>query len=253
MSVCTYSLNFAAGFFGIPEFLTDYHQLIIIESSGFNNTLAPFEICNNSNNGPAASLGSVASNAWAEVYLPSAVQRIQGFVDGLNITVSDALAMQMTCAYETNALGFSSFCGLFTEQEFKDFEYFFDLSFWYGNGPGNPTTAAQGIGYVQELVSRLTQTPLDPAQANSTTNSTLNAAEVTFPLDQPIYVDATHDTVISSSKCICEYSWHFADTMSTVIVALNFTTLAANGPLPLDHIPDNQVRKPLFFSLLETG
>lgn len=43
------ALNFAAGFFGIPMYQTDYHQLIVIESSGFNNTLAPYDTCLNSN------------------------------------------------------------------------------------------------------------------------------------------------------------------------------------------------------------
>lgn len=69
-----------------------------------------------------------------------------------------------------------------------------DLSFWYSNGPGNSTTAAVGKGYVQELLSRLTQTTIP--DANTTTgNSTLDGNPVTFPLNQPIYVDATHDTV----------------------------------------------------------
>lgn len=46
-------------------------------------------------------------------------------VQGLSIGVEDAFAMQMLCAYETNALGFSEFCGLFTEEEFDDFNYSF--------------------------------------------------------------------------------------------------------------------------------
>lgn len=69
--------------------------------------------------------------------------------------------------------------------------------FWYGSGPGNPTAAAQGLGYVQELVSRLTHTPINVW--NSSTNSTLDSSNITFPLNQPIYVDATHDVVIASS------------------------------------------------------
>ncbi|THG93046.1 hypothetical protein EW145_g8491, partial [Phellinidium pouzarii] len=216
------ALNFAAGFFGIPDFTTDYEQVIGIESDGFNNTLAPFSTCLNANTA-IGNLGSVASNAWSQVYLQDALARLQPMIDGVNLTISDLSAMQMTCAYETVALGFSEFCDLFTKNEWKSFSYSFDLSFWYGNGPGNPTSAAQGIGYVQELVARLTQTPI--TEFNSTTNATLGGGNITFPLNQPIYVDATHDTVISA-----------------IIVALNFTTLNANGPLPTDHIPENQVR-----------
>jgi len=32
--------------------------------------------------------------------------------------------------------------------------------FWYSDGPGNPTSAAQGVGWVQELISRLHQPAL---------------------------------------------------------------------------------------------
>ena len=67
----------------------------------------------------------VAAASWAEVYLPPAVKRLQAQVQGLEIGVEDALAMQMLCAYETNALGFSSFCGLFTEEEWTQFNYVF--------------------------------------------------------------------------------------------------------------------------------
>ncbi|KAH9921378.1 heat shock protein 70 [Amylocystis lapponica] len=55
-----------------------------------------------------------------------------------------------------------------------------------------------GVGYVQELVARLTQTP--PPLFSSTINATLDGSNVTFSLDQPIYIDATHDTVIASSE-----------------------------------------------------
>ena len=37
--------------------------------------------------------------------------------------------MQSLCAYETVGLGYSNFCDLFTEEEWKGFEYFLDLQF----------------------------------------------------------------------------------------------------------------------------
>lgn len=54
------------------------------------------------------------------------------------------------CPYEYAALGQSSFCSLFTEQEWRDFEYLLDLSFY-----GSPSGRANGIGYVLELAARL--------------------------------------------------------------------------------------------------
>lgn len=69
-----------------------------------------------------------------------------------------------------------------------------DLYFWHISGFGSPVARAQGIGYVQELVARLTHTPI--SVHNSSTNATLNDNPATFPLGQSLYVDATHDTVL---------------------------------------------------------
>ncbi|TFK77210.1 phosphoglycerate mutase-like protein [Pluteus cervinus] len=213
------ALHFAAGFFGVQQFQEDYHQLIIIEADGFNNTLNPPGVCTNANT--AFDFGQSQAQVWGQIYLQTALKRLQPFISGFTFQLSDMFAMQQLCAYETVALGFSAFCDLFTEEEWKGFEYFSDLAFWYGNGPGNPSTSAQGIGYVQELVSRLTQTTL--TQFNSTTNGTLDGNPITFPLNQAIYVDATHDTVLS-----------------TIFPAMNFTSFTAGGPLPLTHIPVQQ-------------
>ena len=73
-----------------------------------------------------------------------------------------------------------------------------DLYFWYNNAFGSPVARAQGIGYVQELLARLTHTPI-PVH-NSSTNATINDNPVTFPLGQSLYVDATHDTVVLNGE-----------------------------------------------------
>ena len=144
-----------------------------------------------------------------------------------------------TNPFQTVALGYSKFCGLFTEEEWMSFEYAIvcsiyytyitmmthpiqDLQFWYSNGPGQPTGAAIGIGYVQELVSRLTQTRI--TDYNSSVNGTIVDSNVTFPLRQPIYVDASHDTVIASSKlcCICASTWFCPDI---IVQSLLLSTL----------------------------
>ena len=95
------SQNFAAGFFGVPDFLTSYRQLITIEDpSGTvsrNNTLAVQ--CANTN-GIAGGLGGEASSAWMQIYLSNATERINGMVEGLEFEVGDVLAMQQACAYE---------------------------------------------------------------------------------------------------------------------------------------------------------
>ncbi|TFK56975.1 phosphoglycerate mutase-like protein [Heliocybe sulcata] len=213
------ALNFAAGFFGAQTFQEDYYQSIIIEEGGYNNTLAPSNACP-TNNGPVGGIASTYENDWIAIYLTPALTRLSPYLPGVNLTVSDVYSMQQACAYETVALGFSEFCGLFTQAEWEGFEYSngSDVSFWYNNGPGNPTSAAMGLGWVSELVARLTQT--QPTEAFAETNATLNSNPATFPVNQPIYVDATHDTVISA-----------------ILTTMNMTSFLRTGPLPTDHIP----------------
>lgn len=73
-----------------------------------------------------------------------------------------------------------------------------DLQFWYGSAFGSPVARVQGIGYIQEMIARLTHTPIETH--NSSTNSTLNDNKVTFPLDHSLYVDATHEVVVLNSQ-----------------------------------------------------
>jgi Histidine phosphatase superfamily (branch 2) len=130
----------------------------------------------------------------------------------MDLTIADTHAMQELCAYEviflcastlgiliflillmsqTVALGYSAFCPLFTKKEWRGFQYGFDLSFWYGSGFGSPVAAAQGAGYANELLHRLKR--LLPMENPFSVNQTLDGNEITFPLDQSIYVDATHE------------------------------------------------------------
>ncbi|KAL4069727.1 histidine phosphatase superfamily [Scleroderma yunnanense] len=213
------ALNFAAGFFDIRTYERDYHQEYLIEADNMNNTLSPSSSCPNAQTDDIGGFGSTQSDKWKNIYLKSALSRLQPMITGYNLTITDLSEMQSLCPYETVALGSSQFCELFTAEEWEGYEYAND--FWYSNGPGNPTAAALGLGWVQELVARLTQTPI--TVWNSSTNSTLDSNNVTFPLYQPVFVDATHDSVIAN-----------------ILTTLNFISFAANGPLPTDHIPANR-------------
>ena len=66
----------------------------------------------------------------------------------------------------------------------------------YDSAFGSPVARVQGLGYLQELVARLSHTPI--AIHNSSTNATLHTPE-TFPLDHSLYVDATHEVVVLNS------------------------------------------------------
>lgn len=56
----------------------------------------------------------------------------------------------------------------------------------YGGNLGR----VQGVGYVNELLARLTG---QPVRDNTQTNRTLDASPETFPLDRTLYADFSHD------------------------------------------------------------
>ncbi|KAI0782986.1 phosphoglycerate mutase-like protein [Abortiporus biennis] len=217
------ALNFAIGFFGYP-FEGLYQQSITIEANGFNNTLAPYKTCPNAQVSGKSDRSLYYVREWAKIYLANAHARLAPLLRGYSLTIEDIYTLQQMCAYETVAIGYSKFCELFTEEEWKGFNYALDLFFWYDSGFGSPLARVQGIGYVQELVARLTHTPI--AVHNSSTNATLNDNPVTFPLGQSLYVDATHEVVVLN-----------------ILTALNLTNFAENGPLPHTHIPEHRTFK----------
>lgn len=102
-----------------------------------------------------------------------------------------------TCAYETVALGYSAFCSLFTDKEWRGYQYRWDIYWWYGASFGSPVARAEGLGWIQELTARLTHTPL--TQFNSSVNGTLHD-KTHFPVDHPLYIDFTHDTTFAQRK-----------------------------------------------------
>ncbi|KZP04082.1 phosphoglycerate mutase-like protein [Athelia psychrophila] len=214
------ALNFATGFFGLP-LEGKYQQSITVEAPNFNNTLSPRKTCPNTGDPRKDGLSVAKVKQWVAIYLASARDRLGAQMKGYDLTVEDVYTMQQMCAYETVAIGYSKFCELFTEDEWEGFNYALDLTFWYDSAFGYPFAKPLGVGYVQELVARLTETPI--AVHNSSTNATLNSNPVTFPLGQSLYVDATHEVVVLY-----------------VITALNLTSFAAGGPLPATHIPANR-------------
>lgn len=71
--------------------------------TNFNTTLAPYEQCPNSNLANVGQLGNAKAAEWAAVYTSSIIKRLSGFLDGVNLTSSDIVAMQDMCAYEVRS------------------------------------------------------------------------------------------------------------------------------------------------------
>ncbi|KAL9097077.1 MAG: hypothetical protein Q9163_006392 [Psora crenata] len=185
---------FMAGFFGL-EWTRNATLEPIIEGDLFNNSLAGYDNCNNSNLAVAEG-GTNASTQWQNVYLRNATARLQSMSGNFQWNISDTFNAQTLCPYETVAYGYSDWCDLFTYEEWLGFEYSIDLSFAGNNYFQSPTGRAVGIGYVEELLARLNSHLLTTATAQD--NITLDNNTVTFPLNQTLYFDFSHDTNIAA-------------------------------------------------------
>ncbi|KAF7671096.1 3-phytase a precursor [Alternaria burnsii] len=183
---------FLAGFFGLGWSQNATLELAI-EAPGFNNTLAGYKQCNHSS-WPMAREGLME---WIGVYLHDAHQRFRSNLTGdLDWTISDTYNAQALCSYETVSLGFSHWCGLFTYEEWEGYEYALDLSFQAGTGFGSSVGRAIGVGYVEEVLARMQHHVITSPSAQI--NITLDNNTVTFPIDQNLNLDFSHDAGIIS-------------------------------------------------------
>ncbi|KAG7146184.1 3-phytase A like protein [Verticillium longisporum] len=204
---------FLAGFFGL-EWTNNATIEVIIEQGGFNNSLAGYLNCPNA---WKHQVGTEASLDWQSRYLANATTRLQGLIEGYDWTIEDTYAAQTMCPYETVAYGYSRWCELFTYEEWLGFSYSVDLAFSGNNMFHNPTGRAVGLGYQQEVIARLKNHTL--GYSGSQINTTLDSSEETFPLNQSLYLDFSHDTNIAS-----------------ILTAFGLTQFA--GPLPRDKLPE---------------
>ncbi|EIT75539.1 multiple inositol polyphosphate phosphatase [Aspergillus flavus] len=182
-----------SGFFGntgANSSYSEYDLVITHEGTGFNNTLASDGSCPGD-----LEEGDDSGEKFIPNLTKDALKRLSHFLPSdFNLTAYDVVGMFSLCPYETAALGSSSFCSLFTEQEWRDFEYFVDLQFYGNYGFGAPTGRAQGIGYVLELAARLEGKRIETS--DTSINATVDSKPATFPLNQPLYMDMSHDDVI---------------------------------------------------------
>lgn len=91
-----------AGFFGL-EWTNNATLELIIEETGFNNSLAGYKNCPNSSNWRNSG-GRNATDTWVNVYLQEATKRLGKLVEGYVWTVEDSYAAQTLCPYETVSL-----------------------------------------------------------------------------------------------------------------------------------------------------
>ncbi|OUT23444.1 hypothetical protein CAS74_001763 [Pichia kudriavzevii] len=186
---------FLAGFYGL-DWYDKANLEIIIESNGYNDTLAPYEHCPLTDKTEATA--SIPADGFLEKYTKKAVERLNKQIKGLTFNAKSIHQMQELCAYETNNNGFSHFCGLFTQQEWEDYEYYNSWTWYNSNMFGSPNGRAMGAGWVEEFKQRLTDSNDFDWNTLALQNTTLDTNPTYFPVDQKLYFDFSHDSVISN-------------------------------------------------------
>ncbi|KZT29534.1 phosphoglycerate mutase-like protein [Neolentinus lepideus HHB14362 ss-1] len=159
-------------------------KLSLILDESLNDTLDD-AMCSNAGSSDAQ------TNEWLSIFAANITARLNAAAPGANLTDVDTYNLMSLCPFETVAKErVSQFCGLFSDQEFAGFEYSGDLDKYYGTGYGQELGPVQGVGYINELLARLTG---QPVQDHTQTNSTLDSDPTTFPLNRTIYADFSHD------------------------------------------------------------
>lgn len=216
---------FLAGFFGLDWTANATLVLAIENSTGiFNNTLAGYDNCNNSNT-YRNTAGTNATTKWASIYLANATTRLNESAPGFNWTVTDSYNAQSLCAYEEVALGYSAFCDLFTYEEWLGYEYSVDISFAGNNAFQSPTGRAVGIGYVEEIIARLQHHTLNESVAQI--NVTLDNNTATFPINQSLNFDFSHDTNIMGILTAFGFT-QFAPVMPDTYIPANRSLIVSH-------------------------
>ncbi|PIL34832.1 hypothetical protein GSI_02619 [Ganoderma sinense ZZ0214-1] len=139
---------------------------------------------------PRAADGSAQMDTWLAVFAPRLLKRLAAAAPGVELNARMVFDVMAMCPFEAVAKKRAAgpFCALFSEEEWRDFEYHGDVEKYYKDGYGNALGAVQGVGYVNELLARLTDTPV----RDNTTHDPKRA----FPLGRALYADFTHENVM---------------------------------------------------------
>ncbi|KAH0840375.1 histidine phosphatase superfamily [Lanmaoa asiatica] len=164
-------------------------EVSVIVSQSTNDTLDN-KMC------PQVGTSNQATKAWASVFTPAIADRMNAAAPGAKLKKTDVVNLMSLCPFDTVAHEApSQWCDLFTPEEWASYEYYGDLVDYYGNGYGQKLGRVQGVGYVNELLARLTGRPV---RDETQTNHTLDGSPITFPLDRTFYVDFSHDNQMIS-------------------------------------------------------
>lgn len=148
-----------------------YGNVVAVTAKGYpgatGDSLAPGDMCPKF----ADTEGAAQQAIWTTKFVPPIKQRLQAMIKGnLTLTDGDILQIPYLCGFESQITGrLSPWCGVFTDDELKSYEYYNDLRYYYGIGPGTDLPSQMMMPFVNLLVSLLKQGPsITGTHANGT-------------------------------------------------------------------------------------
>jgi acid phosphatase len=105
--------------------------------------------------------GGDIPTTWDAIYLPPITARLNALLDG-NLTLLDSNVniFPYLCGFESQITGkLSPFCGVFTDEELKQYQYRQDLRYFYGLGPGASLAKNIFLPFLSGVVDILKQGP----------------------------------------------------------------------------------------------
>ncbi|KAJ3540298.1 hypothetical protein NMY22_g4362 [Coprinellus aureogranulatus] len=178
--------NWTAGFAAASNNIYQ-PKLAVILNESLNDTLED-AMCPNAGE-PDEEVG-----IWTDIFAKPIADRLNTWAQGANLLPIDVISLMSLCAFESVAMEkLSLWCQLFGEEEFSQYEYYSDIEKYYNRGYGQDLGPVNGVGYINELLARLKERPV---QDHTQTNHTLTSSPTTFPLNRSIYADFSHDNLM---------------------------------------------------------
>ncbi|KAL8808112.1 MAG: hypothetical protein Q9200_004407 [Gallowayella weberi] len=152
---------FTTGFFGFDWDSNEAAKLHIIpETPDLGaNTLTPGDTCLKYRKDllTGHDYGLIQLAKFRSTYLPAIAARFQAQNPGIRFTDGEIYSMQEMCGFELLVRGSSPWCGVFSHDEWLNFEYARDVIHYYRAGPGNRFGATMGwlwLNATAELLAR---------------------------------------------------------------------------------------------------
>jgi acid phosphatase len=151
--------HFAIGFFGLGWNNSHMAHLEIIPENPNRgaNTLTPGKSCLKYQDDyySGRRMGYLALDTWQRTFTESIKTRLAPSAPDFNFTAVDIYSMFEMCGFEFMVRGVSSWCNVFTNNDWRDFEYGRDLLHFYRAGQGNKYAGAMGLLWLDAALKNM--------------------------------------------------------------------------------------------------